>query len=153
MIAAALLGKRVEYEASSYHKVPAIAEYALRQYPVTRLGGVFPPQPAALRTEDLSPVSRLASFLSERSERSSVVVIDDLESYDLDAEEFGMQSSLFRTRFRAWTASRPDRAAEEDVAGKRHGYSHRRHQLLSRHGGRRGISPSVTIFRSSSSVR
>ena len=37
MIAAALLGKQVEYCASNYHKVPAIAEYALRQFPVTRI--------------------------------------------------------------------------------------------------------------------
>ncbi len=36
MIAAALLGKRVRYRASSYHKVPAIAEYALADYPVRR---------------------------------------------------------------------------------------------------------------------
>jgi len=36
MIAAAMLGKRVEYDTSVYHKVPAIAEYALKQYPVTR---------------------------------------------------------------------------------------------------------------------
>ena len=36
-IAAALLGKRVEYLASSYHKVPAIIDYGLRGLPVTRL--------------------------------------------------------------------------------------------------------------------
>jgi exopolysaccharide biosynthesis predicted pyruvyltransferase EpsI len=37
MIAAALLGKTVEYRASSYHKVPAIAEYALKAFPVRRV--------------------------------------------------------------------------------------------------------------------
>lgn len=36
MIAAAMLGKRVMYRASSYHKVPAIAEYALANFPVRR---------------------------------------------------------------------------------------------------------------------
>jgi exopolysaccharide biosynthesis predicted pyruvyltransferase EpsI len=36
MIAAALLGKHVQYRASSYHKVPAIAEFALRGFPVSR---------------------------------------------------------------------------------------------------------------------
>jgi 3-polyprenyl-4-hydroxybenzoate decarboxylase len=36
MIAAALLGKRVEYRASSYHKVPAIAEFALRGFAALR---------------------------------------------------------------------------------------------------------------------
>lgn len=37
MIAAALLGKTVEFDASSYFKVPAIADYALRDFPVRRL--------------------------------------------------------------------------------------------------------------------
>ncbi len=34
MIAAALLGKRVEYRASTYHKVPAIAKFSLKGFPV-----------------------------------------------------------------------------------------------------------------------
>jgi hypothetical protein len=37
MIAAALLGKSVDYGTSSYHKVPAIADYALRLFPVRRV--------------------------------------------------------------------------------------------------------------------
>jgi exopolysaccharide biosynthesis predicted pyruvyltransferase EpsI len=37
MIAAALLGKTVDYRTSSYHKVPAIADYALRSFPVRRI--------------------------------------------------------------------------------------------------------------------
>jgi exopolysaccharide biosynthesis predicted pyruvyltransferase EpsI len=37
MIAAALLGKTVDYRTSSYHKVPAIADYALRLFPVRRI--------------------------------------------------------------------------------------------------------------------
>src|SRR5262249_15315546 len=36
MIAAAMMGKKVFYRASSYHKVPAIAEFALQSFPVTR---------------------------------------------------------------------------------------------------------------------
>jgi exopolysaccharide biosynthesis predicted pyruvyltransferase EpsI len=36
MIAAALVGKVVEYWTSSYHKVPAIADYALKPFPVQR---------------------------------------------------------------------------------------------------------------------
>jgi hypothetical protein len=36
MIAGALMGKRVEYCSSVYHKVPAIAEYALKGFRVTR---------------------------------------------------------------------------------------------------------------------
>jgi hypothetical protein len=37
MIAAALLGKTVDYWTSSYHKVPAIANYALKSFPVRRI--------------------------------------------------------------------------------------------------------------------
>lgn len=37
MIAAALMGRRVEYAPSNYHKVAAIAEYSLPEYPVTPL--------------------------------------------------------------------------------------------------------------------
>ncbi|QYJ16083.1 hypothetical protein Rxycam_01914 [Rubrobacter xylanophilus DSM 9941] len=39
MIAGAMLGKRVLYRASSYHKVPEIARYALRHLPVRPLEG------------------------------------------------------------------------------------------------------------------
>jgi hypothetical protein len=37
MIAAALLGKVVEYWTSSYQKVPSIADYALKSFPVRRV--------------------------------------------------------------------------------------------------------------------
>ena len=37
MIAAALMGKRVEFLPSAYHKLPAIAEFALSDYPVTQI--------------------------------------------------------------------------------------------------------------------
>ena len=37
MIAAAMLGKKVRYRPSNYHKVPAIAEYALGGFPVERI--------------------------------------------------------------------------------------------------------------------
>ncbi len=39
MIAGAMLGKRVMYRASSYHKVPEIARYSLRHLPVEPLEG------------------------------------------------------------------------------------------------------------------
>lgn len=42
MIAAAMLGKQVRYRAGSYHKVPAIAEYALGGFPVKRLDAENP---------------------------------------------------------------------------------------------------------------
>jgi exopolysaccharide biosynthesis predicted pyruvyltransferase EpsI len=38
MIAAAQLGKRVYYNSSNYHKVPALAEFNLPDYPLIRLG-------------------------------------------------------------------------------------------------------------------
>ena len=38
MIAAALLGKRVYYNTSNYHKVPALVEFNLPGYPLSRLG-------------------------------------------------------------------------------------------------------------------
>ncbi len=46
MIAAAMLGKEVEFEPSAYFKVPAIADYALGSFPVKRL----PPAPAGVST-------------------------------------------------------------------------------------------------------
>jgi exopolysaccharide biosynthesis predicted pyruvyltransferase EpsI len=38
MIAAALLGKNVEYHGTNYHKVNAIAEYSLSDFPVVLTG-------------------------------------------------------------------------------------------------------------------
>ena len=37
MIAGALLGKAVDYWTSSYHKVPSIADYSLKSFPVRRI--------------------------------------------------------------------------------------------------------------------
>jgi hypothetical protein len=45
MIAAALLGKRVEYRTGSYHKLAEIAEYSLRGYPVVRIEHDLPAIP------------------------------------------------------------------------------------------------------------
>ena len=55
MIAAALLGKQVEYASSSYHKVPAIAEYALGDYPVQRLSSPFGPAARAAARNGVTP--------------------------------------------------------------------------------------------------
>jgi exopolysaccharide biosynthesis predicted pyruvyltransferase EpsI len=38
MIAAAMLGKRIEYHGTNYHKVPAIAEYSLSGFPISSRG-------------------------------------------------------------------------------------------------------------------
>lgn len=37
MIAGALLGKQVEYRSSNYHKLPAIADFALKDFPVSAM--------------------------------------------------------------------------------------------------------------------
>lgn len=44
-IAAAMLGKRVDYRASNYHKVPAIVEYSLPGFPVHRIAEETTSQP------------------------------------------------------------------------------------------------------------
>ena len=66
MIAAAMLGKRVEYKSSNYHKVPAIARYALQGYPVVRIPEIISPQAAGNQVEDRPPIMRFAHFLAER---------------------------------------------------------------------------------------
>lgn len=53
MIAAALLGKPVEYASSSYHKVDAIAAYSLSGFPVSRLPA--PGEPDAREARSLRP--------------------------------------------------------------------------------------------------
>lgn len=47
MIAAAMLGKKIGYRATNYHKVPAIAEYSLKDFPVERMSGERPQDQAA----------------------------------------------------------------------------------------------------------
>jgi exopolysaccharide biosynthesis predicted pyruvyltransferase EpsI len=42
MIAAAMLGKRVMYSGTNYHKVPAIAAYSLSRFSVSRAAGAEP---------------------------------------------------------------------------------------------------------------
>ncbi len=51
MIAGALLGKMVAFDASSYFKLPAIADYALNDFPVKRL----PPATVKLTSTRLAP--------------------------------------------------------------------------------------------------
>lgn len=64
MIAAALLGKTVEFASSSYFKVPAIANYALGDFPVRQLQPVTPVRaPACLAP---SPCSADAEAVRER---------------------------------------------------------------------------------------
>jgi hypothetical protein len=62
IIAAALLGKTVEYRASDYHKIPGIVEFALRSYPVTPMIG----EPIAVIPNVVSPVQSSAKTTGER---------------------------------------------------------------------------------------
>jgi len=59
MIAAAMLGKTVEYRSSSYHKVPAIAEYALGEFPVRPVPVPTSGPPAAPDAPAASPAPSL----------------------------------------------------------------------------------------------
>ena len=80
MIAAALLGKSVDYWTSSYHKVPAIADYSLKSFPVRRIepksllkslhewidiegfAWTWPQKPCSRSLEALTKPVRLPSF-------------------------------------------------------------------------------------------
>ena len=61
MIAAALLGKQVQWAPNSYHKVSAIADYSLRDYPSVTPLPLTPPAahaPAATRAKRSRPSAR-----------------------------------------------------------------------------------------------
>ncbi len=103
LIAGALLGKHVEYSMSEYHKVPAIAEYALKGYPVHQIpepsltksfvakaknhpsGSHMRRKPSRMLTGK-GKIYEFAAFLAERSSSSKVVSLDNMESLGLEAE-------------------------------------------------------------------
>jgi GT2 family glycosyltransferase len=64
MIAGALLGKPVEFCTSNYHKVPAIAAYALQQFPVTQI-------PAESRWITLAPPAEQAEAASQSAPKTT----------------------------------------------------------------------------------
>jgi GT2 family glycosyltransferase len=78
MIAAALLGKQVEYRASGYHKVTAIAEFALAGFPGVRpappeslpVQPARPARPARRADGGPSPLQALRRELAARAEAS-----------------------------------------------------------------------------------
>jgi hypothetical protein len=81
-IAGALLGKRVEYLSSSYHKVPAIVDYALRSFPVSRLPGDWM-QSAAAGGRRLTDAERMRLLLEAVNTRippnSKFILVDHCE--------------------------------------------------------------------------
>lgn len=94
MIAAALLGKRVEYLASSYHKLPAIADFGLGDYPVLRLPS---PAPAGASRSDRAvgprrgappraPAAVAAVLLSRDRPHRALAAIDSLAANETAIE-------------------------------------------------------------------
>jgi exopolysaccharide biosynthesis predicted pyruvyltransferase EpsI len=100
MIAGAMLGKQVEYNTSNYHKVPAIAEFALKPYSVTRISDLpFPNHRVSTFEDNLfisqrelrniytkEKIFKFANFLATRSSCTSIVIINDIESFNLDLD-------------------------------------------------------------------
>jgi hypothetical protein len=89
-IAGAMLGKRVEYITSSYHKLPAIVEYTLQHFPVTRLPKDWLTS-VATSTDQLTDTGRLrilaesiASFIPREA---TFLLVDDnqIGSFPLDS--------------------------------------------------------------------
>jgi GT2 family glycosyltransferase len=82
MIAAALLGKTVEYRASSYHKLPAIAEYALDVFPVVRLEEPGGGRAALVPSSRSTDVASLIDSLTAAGERSFLSLPEDARRAD-----------------------------------------------------------------------
>jgi|GEM_PF-1000573 len=96
MIAAAMLGKQVEYTSAFDHKVPAIAEYALKDLPVFRTTDPFTTQfdhphiftvtkkklgRDPMDTINGTHIAQFADFIAERA-GIQTEIIDDLCSLD-----------------------------------------------------------------------
>lgn len=96
MIAAALLGKTVEFAPSSYHKLDAIVDYALARYPVSRL--VAPAQP------------RRRAAPNGRSESRAALTNAHVTVATASANVTRMRASVPRVCAIVLTRDRPDRA-------------------------------------------
>ncbi|HXO43054.1 MAG TPA: glycosyltransferase, partial [Thermoanaerobaculia bacterium] len=74
MIAAALLGKEVEYRTSAYHKVPAIAEFALAGFAVRPAPPAPPPLSPTAPSFPCPPARHGGGAAQDRSEMEPKVV-------------------------------------------------------------------------------
>ncbi|HXO27887.1 MAG TPA: polysaccharide pyruvyl transferase family protein, partial [Thermoanaerobaculia bacterium] len=74
MIAAALLGKEVEYRASAYHKVPAIAEFALAGFAVRSAPPPPPPSSPAAPSFPCPPARHGGAAAQDRPEMEPELV-------------------------------------------------------------------------------
>lgn len=91
-IAGAMLGKRVEYLASSYHKVPAIVDYSLSGFPVTRLPGDWLSEVESSSSEltDAEHLRRVTAgirSLIPTGETFLFIDMDQLGSFPLDGQK------------------------------------------------------------------
>jgi len=97
MIAAALLGKEVHFNASNYHKLPALAACSLQDYPVSfvpdlreTLTRELPTSPPAKEMPVFSSENERLRFLSDERQR----VLDDL----LNSKSYRVISLYWRLR-------------------------------------------------------
>jgi GT2 family glycosyltransferase/exopolysaccharide biosynthesis predicted pyruvyltransferase EpsI len=104
MIAAALLGKRVEFAPSAYHKVQAIADYALSDYPVSALATRTPQRLSAPKGKlrSRAPAPRVTSIVLSRDRASRALrAIDSLRESSVPSRVLVLDNN-----------SAPDEAAE-----------------------------------------
>jgi glycosyltransferase involved in cell wall biosynthesis len=80
MIAGALLGKRVEFAAGSYHKVAGIADHALAGYPVTPLAAAARPAPVGTRESRTADARVSVVVLSHGWPELALRAIDSLRA-------------------------------------------------------------------------
>jgi GT2 family glycosyltransferase/exopolysaccharide biosynthesis predicted pyruvyltransferase EpsI len=87
MIAAAMLGKRVEFGPCNYHKVDAIAQYALSDYPVTSLPAPLPRRHSGRNAKQSAParVTSHRSIPPAPASVTAVVLTRDRPTKALDA--------------------------------------------------------------------
>ncbi|MEA2436383.1 MAG: hypothetical protein QOF65_939 [Thermoleophilaceae bacterium] len=91
MIAGALLGKRVEFASSSYHKLDGIADYALSHYRVTRVAPARPPPwssaPSLPSARARPPGARVSAVVLSRDRPAQALrAIDSLRPNSVSTE-------------------------------------------------------------------
>lgn len=84
-IGAAMMGKTVEYLSSNYHKVPAIVDYSLRGFPVTRLPDdwLADLDPANSEVTDAEHLRRMISAINELVPAGQTFVLVDTDQLGL----------------------------------------------------------------------
>jgi len=113
MIAAALLGKRVEFASSAYHKLDAIAEYALQEHAVTRLADVSPlvPGRVAARPGRRRPTTPRVTAIVLTRDRPALAMgaVDSLQSNEVSLETLIVDNNSAPAAAAALAAGAADR--------------------------------------------